>query len=666
MAGRIPQTFIDDLLSRIDIVDIVDSRVKLKKTGRNYSACCPFHQEKSPSFTVSPDKQFYYCFGCGASGNALGFVMDFDHLDFPAAIDNLSGLMGMEVPREQGTSRNHRPDYSELYELMRKASSSYEEQLRKANDAPKAIGYLKNRGLDGQTCKSFGIGYAPSGWDHLHKLLGDTQEKEGQLVKTGMLVENEESKKRYDRFRDRIMFPIRDSRGRIIAFGGRVLGDAKPKYLNSPESPIFHKGRELYGLYEAKQNNRNLERVIVVEGYMDVVALAQLGISYAVATLGTATTLDHMQRLFKMVPEVVFCFDGDDAGRRAAWRALESTLPVMQDGKQARFLFLPQGEDPDSMVRQEGKEAFLERIKVEALSLDNFLFRELEDGLNLDSMDGRARLTKLAQPYVGKLPDSIFKKLVLQRLSDLTGLDSNTLETHLAEEQQQKQTTPAEPIQQNEPPAYINEQVMNYDPAHIDSHMDQHRNDHRVDHYGYQEYAQPSGQQFFKKRGKGFNKGFQQPAPAAPLKVGLSIYAIRHLLCNTELAVKVEQVNSLEQDNHPDTQLLLELIKALQLQPNLSTIALIAQWHGTTKGERLQHVATLELGHEPNDAEFWEAIQRIRERGTLMESRSASEALRQSLTSKKPSQIDSDDKSRLEALLEKQRQRFGVKDSSKS
>ncbi len=654
MAGRIPQTFIDDLLSRIDIVDIVDSRVKLKKTGRNYSACCPFHQEKTPSFSVSPDKQFYYCFGCGASGNALGFVMDFDHLDFPAAVDNLSGLMGMEVPREQGSNRSHRPDYSELYELMRKASVWYEDQLRKAGDAPKAISYLKNRGLDGQTCKQFGVGFAPLGWDHLQKLLGDTPEKEDQLVKTGMLVENEESKKRYDRFRDRIMFPIKDSRGRIIAFGGRVLGDAKPKYLNSPESPIFHKGRELYGLYEAKQNNRNLERVVVVEGYMDVVALAQLGISYAVATLGTATTLDHMQRLFKMVPEVVFCFDGDDAGRRAAWRALESTLPVMQDGKQARFLFLPQGEDPDSMVRQEGKEAFLKRIKMDALSLDNFLFRELEDGLDLDSMDGRARLTKLAQPYLGKLPDSIFKKLVLQRLSDLTGLDSSTLAAHLAEEVQQKPTAPAEPTHKHEPPTYDTEQVIDYDYAHMAPHAD-----------SYHEYPKTNNQQHFRKHYKGFKKQFQQSALATPIKVGLSIYAIRHLLCNTRLATQVEQISSLEQDSHPDTLLLIKLIKALQLQPNLSTIALIAQWHGTTQGERLQHVATLELGHQPNDGEFWEAIQRIRDRVKLTESRSASDALKHSLNSKRPDQIDSDDKSRLEALLEKQRQRFGVKDSSK-
>ena len=253
MAGRIPQTFIDDLLSRVDIVDIVDSRVKLKKTGRNYSACCPFHQEKTPSFTVSPDKQFYYCFGCGASGNALGFVMDFDHMDFPTAIDSLAGQQGMEVPREQGSSHSRKRDYTELYDLMQKASAFYEEQLRKAPSAPKAISYLKDRGLDGQTCKSFGIGFAPPGWSNLQNLLAEDQEKEDQLVKTGMLVENEESKKRYDRFRDRIMFPIRDSRGRIIAFGGRVLGDAKPKYLNSPESPIFHKGRELYGLYEAKQ-----------------------------------------------------------------------------------------------------------------------------------------------------------------------------------------------------------------------------------------------------------------------------------------------------------------------------------------------------------------------------------------------------------------------------
>ena len=367
----------------------------------------------------------------------------------------------MDVPREQHGRQEHRPDYSELYQLMSQAADFYQEQLRTAPDAPRVIQYLKQRGLDGQTCKQFGIGFVPKGWDNLQNLLATSNEKEELLLKTGMLVENEENKNRYDRFRERVMFPIRDTRGRIIAFGGRVLGDAKPKYLNSPESPIFHKGQELYGLYEAKKSNRTLERILVVEGYMDVVALAQLGITNAVATLGTATTLEHMQRLFKTTSEVVFCFDGDDAGRRAAWRALESTLPNMKDGRQARFLFLPQGEDPDSMVRQEGSKSFLDRIQSQALSLDTFLFKELEQGLDMHTMDGRARLTKLAQPYLSKLPDGIFKELLLQKLSDITGLDTSKLEAHFQAEKDQQlqrqlkresaQTTEAEQSAQHEP-----------------------------------------------------------------------------------------------------------------------------------------------------------------------------------------------------------------------
>lgn len=669
MAGRIPQTFIDDLLARVDIVDVVDSRVKLKKTGRNYSACCPFHKEKTPSFTVSPDKQFYYCFGCGASGNALGFVMDFDHVDFPAAIDTLAGTQGMDVPREQGRHQSHHPDYSELYDLMTRAADFYQEQLKIAPDAPRVANYLKGRGLDGQTCKHFGIGFAPKGWDNLQNLLATSDEKEDQLVKTGMLVENEETRNRYDRFRNRVMFPIRDSRGRIIAFGGRVLGDDKPKYLNSPESPIFHKGRELYGLYEAKKGNRSLERILVVEGYMDVVALAQLGITNAVATLGTATTLEHMQRLFKTVPEVVFCFDGDDAGRRAAWRALESTLPNMQDGRQARFLFLPQGEDPDSMVRQEGSGQFLNRIQEQALSLDTFLFKELEDGLDLHTMDGRARLTKLAQPYMGKLPDGIFKQLILQRLSELTGLDATRLEAHL-------ETEPGRPnIQQGHSVASDtsgNHATNDY--YHI-GHDYYHPELDHAEPYGPEAFEQlqlASQQQtagHFRKT-KGFfdkqPKKFDPVSGKTQIKVGRSIYAIRHLLCNTQLAVKVDNIDTLTQDNDADTALLVELLKTLKQQPDLSQGALMRQWTGTEKGRRLEQVATLELGHEPNDEEFWEAIKRISDKVADLRHQQASDSLKSTLAQRKPNQLDEKQRSEFEELLRQKKERLGISTAASS
>ncbi|MFR0309054.1 DNA primase, partial [Escherichia coli] len=323
MAGLIPQSFIDDLLNRSDIVEVVGSRIQLKKTGKNYSALCPFHKEKTPSFSVSPDKQFYYCFGCGAGGNALGFVMDHDQLDFPQAVEELAKRAGMEVPRED-SGRKHKPRQpvdSPLYPLLAAAADYYRQALKSHPTRKAAVEYLKGRGLSGVIARDFGLGFAPPGWDNLMKHLGGDALQQKALIDAGLLIENAENGKRYDRFRDRVMFPIRDSRGRVIAFGGRVLGDDKPKYLNSPETPVFHKGQELYGLYEARQANRDLDEIMVVEGYMDVIALAQQGLRNAVATLGTATSEEHLKRLFRIVPSVLFCFDGDAAGRKAAWRA---------------------------------------------------------------------------------------------------------------------------------------------------------------------------------------------------------------------------------------------------------------------------------------------------------------------------------------------------------
>ncbi|MCB1848273.1 MAG: DNA primase, partial [Halieaceae bacterium] len=314
MAGRIPQAFLDDLLDRVDIVEVIDRRVKLRKSGKNYTARCPFHEEKTPSFSVNPDKQFYYCFGCGAGGNALGFLMDYENLDFPRAVESLASSAGMEVPREP-SSTPHDPEREQgnkaLYALMEDVARYYRGQLRTHPQAQRAVAYLKGRGLTGQIAREFDLGFAPPGWDKLMKALGTGPEQVTLLKDSGMLVENEQGRL-YDRFRDRVVFPIRDQRGRVVAFGGRVLGDDKPKYLNSPETSIFHKGRELYGLYQARQANRKLERLLVVEGYMDVIALAQHGISYATATLGTATSRTHLERIYRLCPEVVFCFDGDE------------------------------------------------------------------------------------------------------------------------------------------------------------------------------------------------------------------------------------------------------------------------------------------------------------------------------------------------------------------
>lgn len=426
MKGRIPQHFIDELLARVDIVEVIDRRVSLKKTGRNFSACCPFHDEKTPSFSVNPDKQFYYCFGCGAGGNAVSFLMDYERLEFPRAIEALAQTAGMEVPREeltpqQAAKQERRRD---VYTLLEQAADFYRRSLRHHDAGPKAIQYLRNRGLSGEICRDFDIGFAPPGWDNLIRELGDTPANTQLLVDGGMLVEKDGKPGHfYDRFRDRIIFPIRDTRGKVIAFGGRVLGDEKPKYLNSPETTVFHKGRELYGLYQARKQG-HLNRLVVVEGYMDVVALAQHGIHYAVATLGTATSTDHLRKIFRYCPEVVFCFDGDEAGRRAANKALTAALPTLEDGRLAKFLFLPDGEDPDSLVRQKGS-AHFEALVDNAQPLEDFLFESLgEDGATLES---KARLGKKAAPLIQQLPEGLFKELMLDALAARCSLSRDSL-----------------------------------------------------------------------------------------------------------------------------------------------------------------------------------------------------------------------------------------------
>ncbi len=413
MAGLIPRDFIEDLVARTDIVEIIGGRVQLKKSGREFSACCPFHGEKTASFYVSPQKQFYHCFGCGVHGNALGFLIEYEHMEFVDAVEELARQLGVDVPREGGNAPRRERGGPDLYAVLEDAARFYRQQLKAT---PAAIDYLKNRGLTGEIANEFGIGWAPGGWDALLKALGTDDAKRAALEQAGMITRRDDNRT-YDRFRERIMFPIRDSRGRTIAFGGRVVkGDDGPKYLNSPETPVFHKGKELYGLYEAKQALRDIPRVLVVEGYMDVVALAQHGIRFAVATLGTSTTADHLHRLFRVAPEVVFSFDGDRAGKAAAWRALEQALPECKDGRQMRFLFLPDGEDPDSMVRAEGAEAFTQRIE-NAQPLSNFLLESLAAQVDLTSLDGRARFAELARPLVARVPEGVFRSLLIEALA---------------------------------------------------------------------------------------------------------------------------------------------------------------------------------------------------------------------------------------------------------
>jgi len=430
MAGRIPQGFIDELLNRVDIVDVIGARVPLKKAGREYHACCPFHNEKTPSFTVSPNKQFYHCFGCGAHGSAVSFLMDYEHFEFPEAIEELARGVGLEVPREAGVSTDRTSQQrDDHYSLLERVDRFYRAQLRDHPQAAQAVDYLKRRGLSGEIAARFGLGYAPAGWDSLLNHLGPDSNACKLAVELGLLVRRDDGRL-YDRFRDRIMFPIRDRRGRTIGFGGRVMGDEKPKYMNSPESPVFHKGQELYGLFEARKDSQKLERLLVVEGYMDVVALAQFGMSNAVATLGTATTPEHLERLYRTVNEVVFCFDGDAAGRRAAWRALENALPVLRDGREARFLFLPEGEDPDSLIRKIGCDEFRKKT-VDSIPLSQFFYESLTQQVDTRSVDGRAHLVELARPLLQKLPDSAFRDLMLDQLTKISGLPADRLASRI-------------------------------------------------------------------------------------------------------------------------------------------------------------------------------------------------------------------------------------------
>ncbi len=417
LAGRIPQHFINDLIDRADIVSVIDERVSLKKTGKNYSGLCPFHDEKTPSFSVSPDKQFFHCFGCQESGTVLTFLMKYERLEFVEAVEVLARDLGMEVPREQGRGPVVKVD-EDLYTVLEQAERFYRGELR---GAVAAVDYLKGRGLTGEIARDFGIGYAPAGWHGVADALINDRVNEEKLLTAGLLTKNDKGRV-YDRFRDRIMFPIRDTRGRVIAFGGRILTqDGGPKYLNSPETPIFFKAQELYGLYEARKALRKIEELLVVEGYMDVVALAQNGIVNAVATLGTATGEAHFKKLYRYADRVVCCFDGDKAGRSAAWRALESALPVLNEHRQLKFAFLPDGEDPDSLIRAQGEAAFQGFIDNAVPALE-FLLSRLADDLDLATLDGRAKFIGLASPYVEKITPGVLRDLVQARVRDLGGM----------------------------------------------------------------------------------------------------------------------------------------------------------------------------------------------------------------------------------------------------
>lgn len=424
MSGRIPDQFIDELMNRVDIVEVIGERLELRRMGSNHQALCPFHTEKTPSFTVSATKQFYHCFGCGAHGTAIRFLMEYDRMEFRDAVDYLARRVGMELP--QSAHQQADQQLTPVYDVLTRADQQFQQWLRRHPERTMAVEYLQQRGLSGEIAAEYGLGFAPSGYDNLLRAIP----AETALVTAGLAAKRNSGNGSYDRFRQRIMFPIRDRRGRVVGFGGRIVGDGEPKYLNSPETPVFHKGRELYGLHECLQVNRRPERLVVVEGYMDVVALAQFGLREAVATLGTATSTQQVERLFQNTANVVFCFDGDHAGRQAAWRALESALPALRDGRQASFLFLAEGHDPDSLIRAEGIEAFQERL-TQARPLSEVFFEQLSADIDLSSVDGRARLAERAAPALRKLPPGIFRGMMLEQLAEKARVDVRLIERML-------------------------------------------------------------------------------------------------------------------------------------------------------------------------------------------------------------------------------------------
>jgi DNA primase len=571
--SRIPQHFIDELVARTDIVEVIGSRVQLKKAGREYKACCPFHDEKTPSFWVSVDKQFYHCFGCGVHGTVLGFLMEYDHLGFVEAVEDLAARAGLEVPREGGAAAGPAHPHEELYVAMERAALYFRQCL---NADARAREYVnRKRGLDAETVQKFGIGYAAPRWDGLLDRYGATDEERHVLLRAGLIIERsgdtsnssssnnsgtsstdgkgadaanapggaaslrDRGRGYYDRFRDRLMFPIRDTRGRTIAFGGRVLDQGEPKYLNSPETELFHKGRELYGLYETRQATRSLQRLLVVEGYMDVVSLHQAGVTYAVATLGTSTTPEHLQRIFRLVGEVVFCFDGDRAGRAAAWRALENAVGEVKQGRQVRFLFLPDGHDPDTLVREEGREAFEARL-AQAEPLSAYLIRELSSRVETTSVDGRAKLVELARPLVRRIPSDVYRELLVTQLAEVVGMSAARLSELLRAD-----AAGATPAASGGP----------YAEARADAH----------------------------RPGTGPGSVSRRPASTSGPSTGrgnLVRQAVTLLVHfpGSALAVSSQQVDAVATIDRPGIPLLTELLAQLREDPPASTAAVLERW----------------------------------------------------------------------------------------
>lgn len=586
MKGRIPEAFIDEVISRADIVELIHSQVTLKKSGKNYVACCPFHNEKTPSFTVSRDKQFYYCFGCGASGNAVSFLMEYGRLSFIESVQSLAHSAGLEVPLEERSAAENQ-QFKQLTGALEQAQRFFSQQLLTQNPASKkARQYLRDRGLNNEVIELFKLGYAPPGWDNLIQHLSLKNSPQiGTL--SGLTVENDKQR-HYDRFRDRIMFPISDPRGRTIAFGGRVMGDDKPKYLNSPETPLFHKQEVLYGLHEHLNDkltprNEKANKFLIVEGYLDVIALFQHQVRFAVATLGTATSRSHLERLFRHAPEIIFCFDGDKAGRKAAERALTIALPTLHAGREVKFLFLPEGEDPDTLIRKEGSELFLNRVS-NATPLSEHLFEELENQVNLQTVDGKAKLAALAKPHLDEIPEGIYKELMLTQLAKLAGLPVETLVRTLESQPKQSRKTNASssPDKALQAPFRSNQS----ETGHTNT--------------GSSNAPPPS------------NTSGQraQPPQERDRSYLLVEKTIRPLLQSPEKAQQIVIPEEFKQVDSKSVQFLIGTLEFLKKNPSSNTASLIGHWHGTEMGEQIARMAAKEflLNHEQVETEIQDAI----------------------------------------------------------
>lgn len=534
MSGLIPQHFINDLVSRVDIVDVLSKRIDLKKAGKEFKAVCPFHNDKNPSLTISPSKGFYHCFSCGAHGTALGFLMEYEHLSFVEAIESLASDLGLEVPYEK--SSKPIKQNNDLFLMMEKLQKKFQDNLKNES---KAIKYLKERGIDGTTAKKFGIGYAKKGWRNILDEFGKNEKQINLLTSLGLIIKKSDNSY-YDRFRDRIIFPIRDARGRFIGFGGRVFNDEQPKYLNSPETSLFHKGKELYGLYECQQSMRDIDKLIVVEGYMDVIGLSQNGVEYAVASMGTATTNDHFNRLFRLTDSIFFCFDGDDAGLKAAWRALENSLIHLRDGRQIKFVFLPDGDDPDSYIANNGTSKFEKQLD-SGMDLSDFLIDKISENIDLNSIDGKARMAERAKPFIGKIPDGIFKELIIDKLSSSVGISSKKLTALI---------------------------------------------------------SQMSKKESMKPKTRSYTKMMsQRSSKTQPSIIKKSIM----LILNYPEAAKNIKHHDFKDYKKPGIKILLKLIKTAQEGSNINAASLIERWRDDDEGK---HLAKLAINLFPDNPEF--------------------------------------------------------------